>query len=93
MKDIPGYRVPDAITNRPELGLLDTYYLNEFHILGTERVNAMSEGTIPVSRIRLRAEQVGDDDIEMYEQVILSVDRAYLRMRYDESERKNNAKK
>ena len=94
-KDDPTYKIPAAIAERPELGLLDAYYLGEFYTLGTERVNAMSEGAITVTRIRERAVQVDDDDIEMYEQIILSVDRAYLHMRYEESEkeRKRNEKK
>ena len=92
-KDTPGYNLPTAIAERPELGLLESYYLGEFHTLGTERVNAMSEGAIPITRIRERAEQVGDDDVEMYEEIVLQVDRAYLAMRYEESERKANAKK
>ena len=93
MKDIPGYRIPDAITSRPELGLIDSYYLQEFYTLGTERVNAMSEGAIPVTKIRKRAEQIQEDDIEMYEQIMLTIDRIYLNLRYIESERKRNAEK
>lgn len=92
-KDDPTYKIPAAIAERPEIGLLDSYYLQEFHTLGTERVNAMAEGAIPVSRIRLRAIQTGDDDIEMYEEIILKVDRAYLQMRHEEFERKQNEKK
>lgn len=91
-RDDPTYKIPAAIAEKPELGLLATFYLNEFYILSTERVNAMSEGSIPVTRIRRRAEQINDDDIEMYEQIILRLDREYLNMRYEESERKNNAK-
>lgn len=88
----PGYVTPAAIAEKPELSFLDVYYLNEFHTLGTERVNAMSEGAIPVTRIRERALQIGDDDVEMFEEIILKVDREYLRMRYEESERKSKAK-
>lgn len=92
MQGSPDYVLPTAIAEKPELGLLETFYLNEFYILSTERVNAMAEGAIPVTRIRQRAEQIEDDDIEMYEHIILRVDREYLNMRYEESERKNNAK-
>ena len=91
-KDNPGYVLPAAIAEKPELSFIDVYYLNEFHTLGTERVNAMSEGAIPVTRIRQRAEQIGDDDIEMFEEIILKVDRAYLKMRYEESEKKSKSK-
>ena len=91
-KDQPDYPVPKAIAEKPELSFIDIYYLNEFHTLGTERVNAMSEGAIPVTRIRERALQIGDDDIEMFEEIILKVDRAYLTMRYEESEKKSKAK-
>ena len=93
MLSSPNYTTPAAIAEKPQLGLLETFYLNEFYILSTERVNAMSEGSIPVTRIRRRAEQIEDDDIEMYEHIILRLDREYLNMRYEESERKNNAKK
>lgn len=89
MKDIPGYRIPDAITLRPELDLLASYYLEEFYTLGTERINAMAEGSIPVTKIRKRAEQIDDDDIEMFEEIILKIDREYRHMRYEESERKS----
>lgn len=91
-KDQPDYQLPAAIAEKPELGTIDIYYLNEFHTLGTERVNAMAEGAIPVTRIRQRALQIGDDDIEMFEEIILKVDRAYLTMRYEESEKKSKAK-
>jgi hypothetical protein len=82
-----------VLNTKPEIGLLDAYYLSEFYTLGTERVNAMSEGAIPVTRITQRAKHVGDDDPEMYEQILLAVDRDYLNMRYEESERKSNAAK
>ena len=80
-KDSPDYQIPAAIAERPELGILDSFYLSEFYILSTERVNAMAEGAIPVTKIRKRAEQIGDDDVEMYEQIILQCDTSYLSMR------------
>ncbi len=66
--------------------MLAQFYLNEFGILGTERVNAMSEGAIPITRMTERARQIDEDDIDMYEQIILQSDSAYLKMRHEQSE-------
>ncbi|RLE19702.1 MAG: hypothetical protein DRJ65_19860 [Acidobacteria bacterium] len=77
----------------PDLDIVDTLYYEDFVVLGTERVNGMSMGPIPIMKIVDYARMEGVEDVGRFKRIIAAVDRLYMRLVAVEQERKSKAAK
>jgi len=79
---------PSPFDEMPLLTLDESIYYNDFNVLGTERLNSMSVGAIPITSIIQYALLEKIHNIELFKNVILEMDRCYLRLVADDQKAK-----
>ena len=77
----------------PDLDIVESLYYEDFVILGTERVNGMSMGAIPITRIDEYARIEKVENIEKFKRIIAAVDRLYMKIVAVEQDRRSEAAK
>ena len=73
----------------PDLTLDESIYFNDFNALCSERMSGMGIGSIPITRINQYAVQHGIHDINLFEQIMMRIDTAYVKLMSDKQERQS----
>lgn len=84
---------PSPIDEMPLLTFDEGIYYNDFNNLGTERINSMAIGAIPVTKIVQYAMLEGVHNIKLFKDIILSMDRHYMKLVSDDQKAKANKNK
>lgn len=76
-----GKEPPQQLYEQPELTDVESYYLDAFYILSSERSIGMSLGPIPYSAIRSYADEQGivsRDEFDYFSGILRALDAEYL---------------
>lgn len=92
-KEIQSRGESSPLDDLPELSVGESLYYEDFVVLGTERVNAMSVGAIPITKIVEYAIFEGVEDIHRFKRILSAMDRLYLKAVRKEQDKKAEAAK
>ena len=76
----------------PAINQVEASYYNDFSVLGSERLNGMNIGSIPVTRVVQYANLEGVHDVELFKRIMLRLDCFYINMVLAEQKRKSKPK-
>lgn len=96
---VPGWKTPTAISEKPELDVIDIPYLKAFHTLTGSRQSGMGVGAIQLDQIEAYIRLLGvpnffdshHENVEAFVKIITRVDNHYLSEHYKEQEKKSKA--
>ena len=72
---------------------VESVYYNDFQALGTQRISGMGLAPIPVISIIQYAQLEGVENIPVFKEVILNIDREYMSLISDRQKAESNKAK